>query len=49
MARKTVREIRAEAWREGALWAAVECAAIPDERVGWLAPGDNPYEEADRG
>jgi len=39
-----VRRIQAEAWREGALWAAVECAAIGNERQRWLAPGDNPYE-----
>lgn len=36
-------EVAAEAWDEGALWAAVECDAICHERQPWLAPGDNPY------
>jgi hypothetical protein len=40
-----LREVRAKAWDEGALWAAVECAAIVDESEPWLAPGDNPYRE----
>lgn len=38
-----LREVRAEAWDGGALWAAVECAAIASESEPWLAPGDNPY------
>lgn len=36
-------EIRADAWDEGALWAAVETGAIRDEDAAFLAPGDNPY------
>lgn len=38
-------EVKAEAWREGALWAAVECRAIETEDEPWLAPSDNPYCE----
>lgn len=37
---------KAEAWDEGALWSAVECGAIPDERVQWLTASENPYREA---
>ncbi len=37
------RLIAESAWAEGALWAAVECGVIRDERVGWLVPADNPY------
>lgn len=33
----------AQAWEQGAKWAAVECGAIESEQVGWLVPGDNPY------
>lgn len=40
---RIVNAEKAEAWAEGALWAAVECGAIPHESVPWLAPGDNPY------
>lgn len=36
-------EIRADAWDEGALWAAVETGAIRDENTEWLTPEDNPY------
>jgi hypothetical protein len=39
----TTRERLAEVWDEGALWAAVECGAIPHEDAPWLVPGDNPY------
>ena len=39
----------AQVWDEGALWAAVECAAISHEGVGWLASGDNPYRTATTG
>ena len=39
--------VKAEAWQEGALWAAAECGVIepdcPPEL--WLTPGDNPYRE----
>lgn len=38
-----LRQVKAEAWDEGAKWAAVECGAIRDEAVAWLTPGDNPY------
>ena len=34
----------AQAWEQGALWAAVECGAIDSEQSQWLAPGENPYE-----
>ena len=37
---------KAEAWDEGAIWAAVECNAIDDETQPWIADGDNPYREA---
>jgi hypothetical protein len=37
--------VKAEAWDEGALWAAVECDVIRDESVPWLALGDNPYRQ----
>lgn len=39
-----LQSVKAAAWQEGALWAAVECGAIKDERNAWLAPGDSPYE-----
>lgn len=35
--------MKAEAWDEGAKWAAVECEAITTEGAAWIAPGDNPY------
>jgi hypothetical protein len=37
---------KADAWDEGAKWAAVECGAIADERNEFLVPGDNPYRAA---
>lgn len=40
-----IASVRAQAWDEGALWAAVECGAIAHERQPWLAPGDNPYRK----
>ena len=40
---EALRQDMARAWREGALWAAVECGAIPDENTPWLVPSDNPY------
>jgi hypothetical protein len=43
-----LRDRDAAKWDEGALWAAVECAAIVDEWEPWLAPGDNPYRAARR-
>lgn len=36
-------EIRADAWDEGALWAAVETGAIRGESDPFLVPDDNPY------
>ena len=39
------REVKAEAWDEGALWAAVECRAIENENEVWITSGDNPYRE----
>jgi hypothetical protein len=41
-----IKRIRADVWDEGALWAAVECGAIPHEGVGWLGTDDNPYRES---
>jgi hypothetical protein len=38
--------VKADAWEEGTLYAAVECNAIDDERQPWLAVGENPYREA---
>jgi hypothetical protein len=39
------RRVRAEAWDEGAKWAAEECGVTGP----FLAPGDNPHRaEADR-
>jgi hypothetical protein len=35
--------VKADAWDEGALWSAVECGAISNEKNGFLAPGDNPW------
>lgn len=43
------REALADAWDEGALWAAVETGAIRDERNDFLAPGDNPYRTQQEG
>lgn len=40
---ENVRWLLAQAWDEGAKWAAIELDAIRDERNMWLAPGDNPY------
>jgi hypothetical protein len=37
--------VKAEVWDEGALWAAVECGAVDDEKNQWLAIGENPYRE----
>src|SRR5699024_411690 len=45
--RRWLATVKAEAWQEGALWAAAECGVIepdcPPEQ--WLTPGDNPYRE----
>lgn len=41
--RERDRQVAERAWDEGARWAAVECAAIDDERQAWITPGDNPY------
>lgn len=38
-----LRKAQAEAWDEGARWAAVECGTILHEGQEFLAPGDNPY------
>lgn len=35
----------AGAWDEGAIWAAIECGVIEDQRNLFLAPGDNPYRK----
>lgn len=35
--------IRADAWDEGARWAAVEVGATENEQEPWLTDGDNPY------
>ena len=44
-----IRQAKAEAWGEGAKWAAVECGTIPSEMNVWLVSADNPYREgADR-
>lgn len=40
-----LREAKAEAWDEGARWAAVECRALETEGEPWLTPSDNPYRE----
>jgi hypothetical protein len=37
---------KADAWDEGARWAAVEAGVITSP-VGWLSPGDNPYRTAE--
>lgn len=42
--RKQLRDAKAEAWDDGARWAAVECGVI-DEDEPWLTPSDNPYRE----
>lgn len=39
-----LQSAQAQAWREGALWAAVECGAIRSEDQPWLVTSDNPYE-----
>lgn len=39
------RLIAETAWAEGAIWAAVECGVIRDDRVTWLVPADNPYRK----
>lgn len=46
---RAIAEIRADAWDEGAKWAAVEAGAIRDERNAFLAPGDNPYRAQRKG
>lgn len=33
----------AAAWKEGALWAAVECGVIRDENTAWITVHENPY------
>jgi hypothetical protein len=38
-------EVKAEAWDEGAMYAAVECNAIDDESEPWIATSENPYRE----
>ena len=38
-----LRVAKAEAWDQGALYAAIECNAIDDETQLWIADGDNPY------
>lgn len=43
--RKMIRDAKAEAWDEGARWAAVECRALETEDEPWLTPSDNPYRE----
>ena len=40
---RALNMVRAEAWDEGALFAAVECDAIAHDGQPWIAPGDNPY------
>jgi hypothetical protein len=40
-------KVKAEAWDEGAVYAAIECSAIDDETQPWIADGENPYREAD--
>lgn len=40
-----MRKQLAEAWEEGARWAAVECRAVETEDEPWLTPSDNPYRE----
>lgn len=43
-----VNSIRAAAWDEGALWAAVETGVLTphqEPHAVWLAPGDNPYRK----
>jgi hypothetical protein len=37
--------VKAQAWDEGAMYAAVECNAIEDESEPWIATGENPYRE----
>lgn len=37
--------VKAEAWQEGALWAAVEIGTISHADAAWLTPGDNPYRK----
>ena len=41
------RKKQAQAWEEGAKWAAVEAGATRDERNNWLVPSDNPYRQGD--
>ena len=38
-------EVKAEAWNEGAVYAAVECGAIDDKTQPWLAVGKNLYRK----
>lgn len=40
---KALRAVAAAAFREGAQYAAVECGAIPNERVAWFVESENPY------
>lgn len=40
-----VARIRAEAWDQGARWAAVECDALKTEHAVFIAAGDNPYRD----
>jgi hypothetical protein len=45
-ARASQPEALAEAWDEGARWAAVEMGVYPNESQQWLVPSDNPYRKA---
>lgn len=38
-----IAALRDEAWREGAMWAAVELGAVKSEIAHWLVPTDSPY------
>lgn len=40
--------VRADAWDEGAQWAAVELGAIKRVENQWVAPTDNPYRSEKR-
>ncbi|MET4703118.1 hypothetical protein [Frigoribacterium sp. UYMn621] len=36
----------ADAWDEGAMWAAVELGAVKSSSVQWIAADENPYRAA---
>lgn len=40
-----IEAARADAWDEGARWAAVEMGIYPNEKQQWLVPSDNPYRK----